>query len=161
MTEGNFGVCVCVACVCVCVYGAALTSEELCFGESRHQTPFRALWSCDGQPVRDQILSALPSVWKDANTASPESGRGPSVAASRFLGQEVRRLHTGHKGGAGFRILSPPRIYECTHQCEHRNRKKKKKKEIYIYYEVNAYVNTLKTKSTRGQDIANQKSVHC
>lgn len=94
-------------------------------------------------------------MWTDLNAGSPEDNQasGITLLGTERFGQEVRS-HTGHKG-TGQRILSPPRIYECTGVS---NAKKEKilKKNRHIYYEVNAYVNTLKTKSTRGQDIANQ-----
>lgn len=86
-------------------------------------------------------------------TEDPASGIMP-LGTERF-GLEVR---SDTKGGTGPRILSPLRIDECTHQCERHNHREEKNKTTTrnIYYEVNAYVNTLKTKSTRGQDIANQ-----
>lgn len=93
------------------------------------------------------------------NSVPPETNQGPSERHHSSWDRVIRTgsevAHQTQGGGAGPRILCAPRIYECTHQYSIAIAKKKKKSRN-IYYEVNAYVNTLKTKSTRGQDLANQ-----
>lgn len=65
------------------------------------------------------------------------------------------RLHTKHKGGRGRGFCLHLAFMNVPTSTVSQSQKKKKKSRN-IYYEVNAYVNTLKTKSTRGQDLANQ-----
>lgn len=144
--------CLCVGYVCM-YYGQHWLARSCVLVNSSINPPL-ALRSLP-LVAWDHVVSELLSMWKEmiVYLLKPTKDHESSVIllGTEWFGQQMR-LHTKNKG-AGTRILSAPHIYECTHQYSIAIAKKKKKN---IYNKVNAYVNTLKTKSTRGQDLANQ-----